>query len=588
MYEPALGEGARTRANRYVCVEEGTTAAPKGGPCTIASAGEGMIKIIAFTDNPPPTVEPGTFQEVLGDWGHTWMWEGLKLSGKDGDDTGAWLSTAIRNNTLVAVTDGSYMKELYPNMNSCAFIFECSVGGGRLTGAFSEQTMAACSYRGELLGLLAIHLILLSVNKVNPNLLGSVHIYSDCLGALDKVKNLPPHRIPSKCRHSDVLKNIMIHCSAMTFDRLFSHVPAHQDDREDFENLTRQSQLNCAVDFGAKRVLLSQDPDNLPKQQAFPLEAISVWAGKEKMTSDTGSSIRYHAHKHLAKEEMAAAGVLTFHQFDRVDWEVVHGALVTVPRMFQVWACKQVWGIAATNRELARWSDTSPLCPSCRQVPETCSHILHCPHEGRVEALHTTISMLDKWMKLNDTDPDLRECIYEYLMGREGLLMEEICIENGYDERYRVMARAQDSIGWRRFTEGMVCKEIRTIQNTHSSVTGLRVNTERWGRELVTRLLEVTHGQWLYRNVQVHDRITGTLATQQKEELQMEIEHQQELGAEGLLDDDCYLAECNLGDLEDTSGIRETYWLLAIQAAREASRLEGIRTQPVATVQNNI
>ena len=68
----------------------------------------------------------------------------------------------------------------------------------------------------------------------------------------------------------------------------------------------------------------------------------------------------------------------------------------------------------------------------------------------------------------------------------------------------------------------------------------------------------------------------------------MEIEHQQELGTRGLLDEDCYLAECNLGDLEDTSDIRETYWLLAIQAAREASRLEGIRTQPVATVQNNI
>jgi hypothetical protein len=58
----------------------------------------------------------------------------------------------------------------------------------------------------------------------------------------------------------------------------------------------------------------------------------------------------------------------------------------------------------------------------------------------------------------------------------------------------------------------------------------------------------------------------------------MEIERQQELGTEGLLDDDCYLAECNLGDLEDTSGIRETYWLLAIQAAQEAGRLEGIRT----------
>ena len=110
-----------------------------------------------------------------------------------------------------------------------------------MTGAFPEQTMSACSYRGGLLGLLAIHLILLSVNKVNPNLLGSVHIYSDCLGALDKVKNLPPHRIPSKCRHSDVLKNIIIHCSDMTFDRLFSYVPAHQDDREDFDNLSRDA-----------------------------------------------------------------------------------------------------------------------------------------------------------------------------------------------------------------------------------------------------------------------------------------------------------------------------------------------------------
>ena len=136
----------------------------------------------------------------------------------------------------------------------------------------------------------------------------------------------------------------------------------------------------------------------------------------------------------------------------------------------------------------------------------------------------------------------------------------------------------------------MVCKEIRAIQHTHSSDTGLRCNTERWGRDLVARHTSSGghHGQWLYCNVQVHDRITGTLATQRKEELQMEIERQQELGTEGLLDDDCYLAECNLGNLEETSGIRKTYWLLAIQATQEASRLEGIQTQPVAKVQNNI
>jgi hypothetical protein len=587
LFEPALGEGARTRANRYVCTEERTGVVPRGGPCTIGeTAGEGILKIISFTDNPPPTELALTFRQVLSEWGHTWMWESLNLSGNEEDEDGAWVREAIKEKTLVAVTDGSYMKELYPDMNSCAFILECSRGRGRMSGAFSEQTMAACSYRGELLGLLAIHLILLSINKIDPTLTGSVHIYSDCLGALDKVKNLPPHRIPSKCRHSDVLKMIMIHCSSMSFDRLFSHVPAHQDDREDFENLSREAQLNCACDFGAKRVLLNHNPDDLPRQQQFPLEPISVWAGREKMTSDTGSSVRFHAHKNLAGKEFNAAGILTLQQFSRVDWEIVHSALTTVPRMFQVWACKQVWGIAGTNREQARWSNVSPLCPSCRQAPETCCHVLHCPHDGRVKALHATISLMDQWMKQNNTDPDLRDCIYEYATGRGRLSMEEICMENDYDDRYKAMARSQDSIGWRRFMEGMVCKEIRVIQSSYSSGTGLHCNTAIWGRDLVTRLLEVTHGQWLYRNIQVHDRLSGTLATQRKEELQMEIERQQELGTESLLEEDCYLAECNLGDLEETSGISETYWLLAIQAAREAGRLEGERIQAAEASQN--
>jgi hypothetical protein len=37
--------------------------------------------------------------------------------------------------------------------------------------------------------------------------------------------------------------------------------------------------------------------------------------------------------------------------------------------------------------------------------------------------------------------------------------MEEICIENGYDERYEVMARAQNSIGWRSLWKGWCAKK---------------------------------------------------------------------------------------------------------------------------------
>ena len=86
------------------------------------------------------------------------MWKSLCLVGDD-----HWLEDAIEAGTCMAVTDGSYIKEiLVPNMCSAAFILECSEGRGRIVGCFPEQMMAACTYRGELLGLMAIHLILLA------------------------------------------------------------------------------------------------------------------------------------------------------------------------------------------------------------------------------------------------------------------------------------------------------------------------------------------------------------------------------------------------------------------------------------------
>ncbi len=77
--------------------------------------------------------------------------------------------------------------------------------------------------------------------------------------------------------------------------------------------------------------------------------------------------------------------------------------------------------------------------------------------------------------------------------------------------------------------EGMVCKEQREIQTTYVALSGSRTRAEKWTGELITKLLEVMHGQWLYQNIQVHDRVAGTLATLRKEEIQMEIADQQAL-----------------------------------------------------------
>ena len=60
----------------------------------------------------------------------------------------------------------------------------------------------------------------------------------------------------------------------------------------------------------------------------------------------------------------------------------------------------------------------------------------------------------------------------------------------------------------------------------------------------------------MYRNVMVHDSTTGTFITKIKEEIQLEIERQKDLGSEGLFEEYKFLAEVWLEDLESTNGDR--------------------------------
>ncbi len=77
----------------------------------------------------------------------------------------------------------------------------------------------------------------------------------------------------------------------------------------------------------------------------------------------------------------------------------------------------------------------------------------------------------------------------------------------------------------------------------------------------------MTHGQWLYRNVHVHDLFTGERTMNRKEALWKEIEYQIALGGEGLVEEDQYLLEINPDELQLSSGEDQIYWLMALQTA---------------------
>lgn len=353
--------------------------------------------------------------------------------------------------------------------------------------------------------------------------------------------------------------------------------------------LTRPEQLNEQCDSGAKLAIYDVDPDAALVAQPLPLEPICVYVneGKEKMTCETGGRIRFHGHYALAKEIFAKHDILSPAAFAQVDWPNVNVALHGVPRCFQLWACKQVHDIAGTNKRLHRHGQrSSPLCPSCLEVSETCAHVLMCNEENRVQCFQMSANNLESWLTSVGTCDLLVEYIMMFVRSRNSKRFQD-CIGGTRDPLSIKLARSQDKIGWRRFMEGMISKEFCRIQETQRRLGRTHMSGDKWAQSLSVKLLEMTHGQWLVRNFLIHDKVAGMLALEKKEELQIAIEEQQAMGLEGLAEEDKYLMEISLDDLETTSGEYQAYWLIAVKAARNAFSVRRQRAQAASRRSQN-
>ncbi len=180
---------------------------------------------------------------------------------------------------------------------------------------------------------------------------------------------------------------------------------------------------------------------------------------------------------------------------------------------------------------------------------------------------------MEQWLKKHDTPPDLAHLLSNYLRGRGNTTCLECVTNLSLPPIYVTFAKLQDVIGWDGYIMGMVSQALLPLYSTILHTSNTASSATRWISGLVTQLLQVTHTQWIYRCVLVHNRATGTLISAHKEELLKEIEHQLSLGLDGLDEQDRFLLECNFEDLANSLGENQDYWLLAILAAREASRL---------------
>lgn len=208
-------------------------------------------------------------------------------------------------------------------------------------------------------------------------------------------------------------------------------------------------------------------------------------------------------------------------------------------------------------------------CPNCGCAGECSRHLNLCLDDGRTTLFYDMVDRLEDWLLTSSTDPDLAYWLPRYLRSRNTCSFSQLGI---LPLHLANLARSQDAIGWLHFLEGKVSNEIRNIQALYLAQTNTRMSVDTWMSKFVSQLLDISHSQWIYRNIAVHHHTRGSIQLAHRKEILAEIERQLHLPMSEIPESYRFLLEVSPHELERDHPTQQSYWLLAIQAARKAGR----------------
>ncbi len=298
----------------------------------------------------------------------------------------------------------------------------------------------------------------------------------------------------------------------------------------------------------------------------LPREDISIIILGEKITNNISQPVRFHASKELARKLMTDTRKWPQEQFKEVDWEHLDLAMMSKSEMFKIWRSKQQTRICETRVQVGKYSGhecPDAKCPTCGRR-EMAEHILTCPNKDRTRLLVETTEDLSMWLSQEHlTDLELAYWIPKYIMMQGDKPFASLDVMS---PRMKALAISQDKIGWQTFMEGCISTHFYFIQHYHLALSGSYLNGSDWTKSLISKLLHITHLQWIYQNFTLHDKLCEYLHKKNLEDIRLTIKELADTASEEVPEESKFLLEVNFGDLTKSHIKNQQYWVIAIQA----------------------
>ena len=131
----------------------------------------------------------------------------------------------------------------------------------------------------------------------------------------------------------------------------------------------------------------------------------------------------------------------------------------------------------------------------------------------------------------------------------------------------RLIAASQDLIPWACFTERKISREILLLQESVLTSSPSPLSIADWTKHFITHLLKISHTQWVFHNVSLHDHTVGYLHDVKRQKVLQEIDRLSNLDPADLLADSRYLLDIDFTTWQNSTLAYQSYWLLEIKAA---------------------
>lgn len=488
------------------------------------------------------------------------------------------LIEAIASGTAIYVTDGSYSRKIRADIDGAGWLVYCrKLKKAVFKASFHEHCHTAGSYRGELVGLMATHLLIYAVEQFYDLSDGPRGLVAcDNLGGLNKSKERRK-KIPAGAKHADVLRSLRRIHASMRGSLQYKHVYGHQDKRKKWHQMSLLEQLNYKCDSMAKeavtRGIVECGRKSSIARQMLPLEAAAVFYDGDKISGECGKEIRFQIGKVEARRFYVKHLGWHAQVFDNVDWKSRDKALDGKPDMFKMWIFKQGSSFCASGKNMGRWFGSQHTsCPNCHMPQEDASHLLHCPDAGRFSLFRSEVNKLEEWLSLHHTDPELARVFPQYLLRRGELQFSEI---EHLPAELRPFAFEQDLIGWDKFMLGQISGQLRKLQYTHLLTSSSIMSVDDWMSQFITKIFHITHGQWIYRNISKHHDKLGSIRKAERRQLLLEIDKLIHVPPEEVPEESKFLLEVDFARLRKGDLTSQHYWVHAVKAAVKAGQRKG-------------